>query len=137
MLIEGAVSSSHKQAIQWFADQLVSKQMQRQISVRIKKTTKNYEYGEIIVDDYNDRDEPRDFVIVVNKNISEEEQLRTYSHELVHMKQYLYKELNEEMNRWKGEYIDSDKTPYYEQPWEFEAHVLGDHLYEVYKNGNV
>jgi hypothetical protein len=57
----------------------------------------------------------------------------TLAHEMVHVRQYAKMELNEEMNRWHGEYVNTDLIPYHEQPWEIEAYDLGDRLFKQYQ----
>ena len=37
------------------------------------------------------------------------------------------------MSKWKGQEVDSDNIDYDDQPWEIEAHTLGDKLYEEFK----
>jgi hypothetical protein len=43
---------------------------------------------------------------------------------MVHFKQYVAKELVG--NRWKGELIDTENTPYRQLPWEVEAWSMHD-----------
>lgn len=48
--------------------------------------------------------------------------LSTLAHEMVHMKQYLRKEINDNLTVWKGrDFTDCD---YANQPWELEANRL-------------
>jgi hypothetical protein len=54
----------------------------------------------------------------------------------VHIYQYAYGELNEEMSLWKGKKVDQSKIDYFEQPWEKEAAEVGEFLYESYILGN-
>jgi hypothetical protein len=64
---------------------------------------------------------------------SEKDRLVTLGHELVHVRQYLYRELEEadEVNnvRWHG--VDCDAS-YWDAPWEVEAFGLQDKLYNAY-----
>jgi len=132
MKITGKLNSKLKSATQFFADKLISKQMQRHVSVRV--SLKNYSnfFGETEIIDYNESDKPRHFVIRVRNKLSEKEKLRTIAHEMVHVKQFLYNELNEEMSLWKGKPTRLYKVPYDSQPWEKEAWSLGDKLFEEY-----
>ena len=43
---------------------------------------------------------------------------------MVHIKQYIDGELNEEMSYWKGKRVDSDKMEYWYSPWEVDANGL-------------
>ncbi len=60
--------------------------------------------------------------------------MKTLAHELVHVRQYVRNELNDEMNTWKGRKVDSDAIDYDDQPWEVEANKLGNEIYELYTN---
>lgn len=137
MVIIGKLSNRHKSAIQFFADNLISKQMQRHIILHFVFREKIDCLGITSINDYNRKNEPRDFVIEVNRNQGKEEILKTFAHELVHVKQYIYKELNDDSSLWCGEKFDADKIPYDEQPWEIEAESVAYMLYEGYKNGYV
>ena len=77
----------------------------------------------------------RDFFLVeINKNKVFYEQILTLAHELVHCKQFFYKELYE-----KDSIIYWKKKPYYndvyeEQPWEIEAFTKEQILVEDFIN---
>lgn len=103
--------------------------MQNNLTIRICFKKNTDVLGLTIVDDYNLSGQPRFFTIEVDRNQSEDEKLRTIAHEMIHVKQYVKRELNEEMNRWKGNKVNAEKIPYHEQPWEVEAHHLGDVLF--------
>jgi len=130
MNIKGKINSKIKSAMQYFADCLISKQLQRHITIQITFVRDTENYGEVEITDYNSKGLPRDFTLFIDKNISEEEQIRTIAHELVHVKQYLYKELNEQMTMWRGKKVSEEQFEnYFERPWEKEAYELGDELY--------
>jgi len=132
MIINGRLSKQQRLAIQFFADKLLTKQLQPYIMVDIAFTQKIDFAGEVEVTDYNMRGVPRCFKFYINKTIGEEEIIRTIAHEMVHVKQYCKKELNEEMNRWMGKKVDPDQILYHSRPWEIEAHETGDKLYEEF-----
>lgn len=135
MTITGKINSNLKSAIQFFADNLLTKQMQRHVSIKVTLVTNTDNYGEVEIADYNSRDLPRAFTLFIDKNISEDEMIRTISHELVHVKQYVYNELNEQMTLWCGQKVsEDDYENYIDRPWEKEAYELGDKLYEQYNN---
>jgi hypothetical protein len=129
MVINGKLSKQQKLAIQFFANNLLTKQLQPYIMVDIVFTQKLDIAGEIEVTDYNMRGIPRCFKFHIHSKIGQEEILRTMAHEMVHVKQYCKKELNEEMNKWMGEKVNPDEIPYHDRPWEIEAHQVGDMLY--------
>lgn len=91
--------------------------------------------GVTIIDEYNKSGNPRHFIIEVNSNQSNDEKIRTLSHEMVHIKQYCRNELNEEATMWKNRIVNPNLS-YDEQPWEIEAHKIGDQLYEEFNTIN-
>jgi hypothetical protein len=137
MVIQGRLSKSQSKAIDYFAQELFSRQMRQHIHVRLSFVKTNEYWGLAIVDDYNAKGMPRYFTVEVKRDLNEEEKLMSIAHELVHIRQYATGQLNEEMTLWQGESVNSDLIPYLEQPWEIEAYELGDKLYKDYKNGNV
>jgi hypothetical protein len=132
MNITGKMSKKQRLAIQFFADKLLSKQLQRHVDIAVSFITKTQTYGEIGVEDYNSKNQPRGFKIYVNRKTGADEILKTIAHEMVHLKQYCKKELNEEMSNWKGHRVNLDTMPYFERPWEIEAHEIGDKIYEEF-----
>lgn len=136
MIIYGKVPNSHLRAIDYFGDKLFSRQLCQHLHIQVKYKKTDKHWGITFVEECNKRGYPRQFVIEVNRALNEKEKLMTFAHELVHVKQFATLELNEEMNIWKGEYINSDVVPYHEQPWEIEAYDVGDKLFGEYY-GNV
>jgi len=60
----------------------------------------------------------------------------TLVHELVHIRQYIRRELNADMTRWKGQVIPYGprgglRIPYTRQPWEVEAYALEKEVMET------
>ena len=138
MQVEGKLSGVQKQAMNFFAKKLFTPQMRRNVNVRIifRKTMKDV-YGFAEVESYNITGNPRYFIIEVNANLDDDEKLHTLAHEMIHVKQYVYGELNEGMTVWRGKKVNSEEIPYAQQPWEIEAWNKGDRLYKAFKNGNV
>jgi hypothetical protein len=132
MIIDGKLTKIEKLATKFFADKLLTKQIKPYIMIRIKFTKKTNFAGEIEISDYNMSDLPRGFVFHIQKGIGQEETLRTIAHEMVHLKQYCKKELNEQMNTWCGVTVNPDLIPYDQRPWEIEAHKIGDSLYDEF-----
>lgn len=133
MMIKGKLNGNQRAAMQFFADNLLSKQLQRYILVHVVLTKHIENFGEIEVTDYNSKDVPRCFKLYVKKDIGDDEILKTLAHEMVHVKQYCKRELNEEMTKWQGKPYDIRNVDYFDRPWEIEAHTLGDNLVEQYE----
>jgi hypothetical protein len=134
MIITGKVNKNLREAIEFFASNLFTPQMKRHIEIRVRKRDLGTWHGFVSIEDYNVLNQPRSFVIELHKGDNEAEQLKTLAHEFVHVRQYARNELNDEMNTWKGRYVDSDAIDYNDQPWEIEANKLGNELYELYTN---
>ena len=83
------------------------------------------------VEDYNASYKPREFILDIKSTQTEDEIIRTLAHEMVHVKQYVYGGLDEEGMKWCGKNLTRD-LPYHEQPWEIEAHDVGDILFVDY-----
>lgn len=66
------------------------------------------------------QDDPRHFIVDVCLYGN---WLATLAHEMVHVKQYLRKEINYSLSKWKGKDGFEDVN-YWEQPWEIEARKL-------------
>jgi hypothetical protein len=72
--------------------------------------------------------------IEIDAGLSNEKMLTIIAHEMVHVKQYIKKELTEsksELQLWKGKKILED-TPYHRCPWELEAYKKQNVLYWEY-----
>lgn len=122
----------------YFATLLLSSKMLNNVNINVKVVTGDAPSGLCIIDEYNNQNKPRSFTIEINKNQSKMEILNAVAHEMVHVKQYVYGELNEQMSSWLGQKIDCDKVDYFEQPWEVEAYNLEAFLTVMYlseKNG--
>jgi len=122
----------------YFAEILMSSRMLKFVNIEVKIVSGNAPSGLCIIDEYNNQNKPRSFTIEINKNQSKLEILNAVAHEMVHVKQYVYGELNEQMSSWLGQKIDCDEVDYFEQPWEVEAYNLEAFLTVMYlseKNG--
>lgn len=138
MYIEGKLTNLQKSALHYFADKLFSHQLKRNLHVRVivrRKPMKVYGLAEVV--SYNTSGRAREFIIEINGSLDKEDKIRTLAHEMVHVKQYAYDELNCEMTLWRGKKVDPDKIPYAQQPWEIEAWTKGDKLYRSFMNGHV
>jgi len=132
MIVFGRLSSKQTSALNFFADALFSKQMQKYLQIRFsfRKSLKDYQ-GMVYVDEFNLQDKLRHFVIVINKKDSEEQQLITMAHELVHVKQFAYGEIDSSLTKWRGKPV-SENMSYVDQPWEIEADEVSLKLYNLF-----
>jgi hypothetical protein len=133
MNIFGKLTSKQKSAINFFADKLFTPQMKRNISIHISFSSTMDNYGETEIDDYNLSGKPREFILNIKRNISDDEIIHTIAHEMVHVKQYVYGQLNEQMTTWNGKKVNDGQYGYFDSPWEIEAHQLGDILFYEYR----
>jgi len=114
-----------ERASSFFAKELIpNTRIRNRCFTRIRFDGKLEEYGYASIEDYNTRNQPRDFLIEVHPGIGSRAILSTIAHEMVHVKQYIEGELNEEMSYWKGKRVNSDKMEYWTSPWEIEAHGI-------------
>ena len=98
-----------------------------EISVAIKKIKDDSAVGYCMMGDNT-----KEYEIEVAKGQSLREFVSTITHEMVHVKQYYRKEMNDTKlpdgnYKWKNETI-CGKTPYQDLPWEKEAYELQDEL---------
>ena len=98
----------------YFAEILLSSRMLKFVNIEVKIVSGNAPSGLCIIDEYNNQNNPRSFTIEINKNQSKLEILNAVAHEMVHVKQYVYGELNEQMSSWLGQKIDCDEVDYFE-----------------------
>ena len=117
-----------KRAAIFFAEQLITKKMLENIYLRIKFDSKLEVYGYASVEEYNDSGKPREFCIEINPNIGAHDILETLAHEMVHVKQLIYHETNDELSVWKGKRVNSELVDYWHHPWEIDAHGREDGL---------
>ena len=72
-------------------------------------------------------DKRREFSVVLDKNADTKDLIRTVIHEMVHVKQYIRKEMDSEVvgsrMRWKSKTYPYD-IEYNDMPWEKEANKL-------------
>ena len=72
-------------------------------------------------------DTNRDFELEIDKNLNIKDLVMTLCHEMVHVKQYVRKEMDDwnglAVARWKNKTV-LPNTNYYDLPWEKEAYEL-------------
>ena len=116
-----------------------SKRLRNNLEINIHMR-KHPESGEAMIDEFADRRRPRSFRVILDRskmefNDSGEERtdaevaieiLKTLGHELVHVKQYVKRELTTDRNgalRYNGvHYYVNNLLEYFELPYEIEAY---------------
>ena len=111
-----------KRAAQFYAQELITPKMLENIFLRIKFSSKIDAHGYASVVEFSRSNKPRQFEIELHPGIGAAEILRTLSHEMVHIKQYIYGDVNLSLTRWKGSKVDV--PDYWFQPWEIEAYGM-------------
>jgi hypothetical protein len=111
-------------ATKFFADCLLTKQMQENTKIVVKFNKKINVLGCASVEGYNSRNMPRDFLIEVRPDIGVSTILETIAHEMVHVKQFAYGHTNDTLSKWHDLTIYSDDLDYWDHPWEIEAHGM-------------
>jgi hypothetical protein len=122
-----------REACYFFALHLLSYQMIKNISVDIHVKRKLQDLGNCSILCFNCWDKPRDFEICIKKSKNKDKMIKTLAHEFVHLKQFAKLELNEENNKWKKTFVDTDAVSYHDLPWEVEAACLEEILFQHYK----
>jgi hypothetical protein len=136
-----------KRAANFYAQYLIpGKKLRNNLELFIKFNHKMPYFGLAQIEDYNLSGKPRTFLVEIHPWIGAKEILRTLAHEMVHVKQFVNGETNENLSKWMGVPIDSDAIDYYHQPWEMEAYsieigmftkfVAKEQLWKVFKGIN-
>ena len=119
-----------RKASLFYAEYLMtSKRLRDNVHLKIKFNKKSSYWGLAYIDDNNDAKKPRKFVIELHPWIGAREIFITLAHEMVHIRQYVKGDTNENLSKWKGERINSEVMDYYHHPWEMEAYSLETCLY--------
>ena len=119
-------------AAMFFGLQLLSFSLLKNITLKIKLKTKNEDMGSCLILSENFSGSPREFEIILKKYVNTDKMISTLAHEMVHLKQFAKKELNDGLTKWKGCDVDSDNTNYHDLPWEVEATCLEEILMVYY-----
>jgi len=94
------IKACQRRALNYFASQLFTPQMIPNLHVRISyKSNMGNEYGWVYAEDYNMSGEPRHFIMAIAKDDDVNTQIRTMAHEMVHVRQFVRKELDEDLTR--------------------------------------
>ena len=126
-------------AAKFYGDKLLGKRMSRNILLEIKLTKdlkqKEQAYGFCHITD-DDLNRPREFLIELDTSMknSFRQILIWLAHEMVHIKQFVRKELWDYETgqvQWKSRTYS--RAHYDDQPWEREAYRLEKSLYNEFK----
>ena len=132
-------------AAEFFAKDLIPDgRLRNRCTVRIKFDDKLKVYGYASIEKFNSRNLPREFNIEIHPGLGARGILQTLSHEMVHVKQYINGETNDDLSHWRGKKIDSDTVDYWEHPWEIDAHgrevglvhkyAVANQLWDIFKD---
>lgn len=132
-----------ERAAAFFAKELIpNTRIRNNCFTKIRFDGKMKEFGYASVEEYNSRKQPREFLIEIHPGLGARMILETLAHEMVHVKQYIMGETNDELSMWRGDSIDYDSLDYWNHPWEIDAHGReggllvkfshAEHLWEVF-----
>ena len=125
-------------AVTFYGEKLLGKRMANNVYVLIKLTKnlkgKEQAYGFCHITD-DDLNRPREFMIELDTSMKHSfNQILTWlAHEMVHLKQFVRKELWDYETgqvQWKSRTYS--RVHYDDQPWEKEAYRLEGELYEMF-----
>jgi len=126
-----------KDAANFFADELLSPQLSKNITLKIevKDMSDAGGYCDPQDDDYPYL--PRNFIIELAKTKKKIHMFLALAHEMVHLKQFAKGEMKDRLYKrrsvkvWQGQYYPEDIS-YWDQPWEIEAYGLENSLVAKY-----
>jgi len=114
-----------EKVVDFMIGQLLPRYRTLNITVELKNLNDENAVGYCMMEDNN-----REFTIEVDRKLGIKELVTTICHEMIHVKQYAKKEMDDWSGngaaRWKGKTFNAEKTDYYNLPWEKEAYRLQD-----------
>lgn len=129
VFIEGRCSNHLRKIITdatyFYADLLIPRHKQCTLTINLVIKTRKVMKGDeatCMVAETNRRNDPIEFEIELNRNVNTKTMLYNLAHEMVHVKQFALRELNEEQSKWFGKRVDDTKVDYWDLPWEIEAY---------------
>lgn len=119
-----------EEAAHYFAGKLFSARMSNLISVRIELRASKLPKDTLGCVYSKHKRNQREFKILIRRDEPLRKQLRALAHEMVHVRQMAYNELQHRYFRtqrqtrkfWKG--VDHTETPYQDLPWEIETRSM-------------
>ena len=130
MILQGKHNKTQASALEYFATQLLTPQLKSHIIINLRFIENLPVCGFTEVDGHNSRGIPREFTLELKRSMSEKEMIKTLAHEMVHVKQYAYREIDERGTMWLSRKLDHDSVPYHKRPWEKEAYQAEERLYQ-------
>ena len=111
-----------EKAFNFYASELVpDKRIRNNCSVTIKFKNNLDVYGYASITGHNTKKQARKFLIELHPGIGAKGILMTLAHEMVHIKQYIYNETDDELSMWRGICVDPT-VDYWDHPWEIDAY---------------
>jgi len=115
-----------ERAALFFAKQLIPDgRLRNRCFTKIRFDAKIEEQGYCSVEEYNSRNQPREFLIEIHPGLGARTILGVLAHEMVHVKQYVRGQYRGELSRngkmrriWLGKQYS---VAYMKRPWEIEA----------------
>lgn len=116
-----------KDALNFYADLLMSKRMSETLSVTVNMLSKENIRGYLAMVDWDDdNNRPKEFTIDIAKNLRYRKTLfKALAHEMVHIKQFAKGELKDLLRSGTQSFLGQEYPPnydYWDQPWEWEAY---------------
>ena len=130
MILNGKYNKTQASAIEFFATELLTPQLKSHIIINLRFLKVLPVCGFTEVDGHNSKGQPREFTLELQRGMSEKQTLKTLAHEMTHVKQYAYGEIDELGTKWLSRKLDHDSVPYHKRPWEIEAFQTEERLYK-------
>lgn len=112
-----------ERAVRFYSKELIpNSRIRNNCTAIIKFDNTIQNYGSCGAEGYNTKNEPREFLIEIHPGIGAHNIFETLAHEMVHVKQLIFHETNDELSIWKGKRVNSDLLDYWHHPWEIDAH---------------
>jgi hypothetical protein len=121
-----------EQASNYYLCLLMSKHIVRKITIDVKVIRSEKmegDEGSCIVIDCDGSNNPRHFELELANKTNKKTLLYNLAHEIVHVKQFALRELNECQTKWCGKYYNDKKINYWDLPWEIDAYGRERGLY--------
>tara|TARA_Y100001963_G_C6708528_1_gene413115 strand:- start:195 stop:668 length:474 start_codon:yes stop_codon:yes gene_type:complete len=120
-----------RNAVEWFLPKYVGKHI---LNIEIYDKQMNREGTNGACSFLGSFKKPRRFFIEMNNSLDDNEYLQSLFHELIHMKQWIFRQRITTKNHndyWYGKLI-GDEIDYMELPWEKEAYQLENSVFLWY-----
>ena len=112
-----------EKALSFYSKELISNtRVRNNCETVVRFTSKIKDFGYATVKSSNSRKQPRKFLIEIHPGIGVRNILETLAHEMVHIKQYINGETDDQLTVWRGQSVDSNVIEYWSHPWEIDAY---------------